>query len=168
MKPIENALPKSDSPRLSRWKSFFLFLLLNFFALFVGVLLQGEGPNSAWYDNQLKAPWTPPGWVFGVAWFSIMFFFAIYLSRLAQVVPIRKWISLYFLQWGLNVSWNLFFFNLHLSGIALADILLLTAVIALFYFRFWRKLGAYSFFLLPYLLWLLIAVSLNAYFWWMN
>ena len=44
------------------------FLLLNFGALALGGFLMGEGPSSAWYSNLNKAPWTPPGWVFGASW----------------------------------------------------------------------------------------------------
>jgi len=48
------------------------FLLLNFGALAVGGFFTGKGVPSYWYSDLIKAPWTPPGWVFGFAWTTIM------------------------------------------------------------------------------------------------
>jgi len=59
-----------------------LFLLINFSALGIGTWLMNSGPTSNWYLTLNKAPWTPPGWVFGVAWTTIMVCFSIYLSYL--------------------------------------------------------------------------------------
>lgn len=44
-----------------------LFLLLNFAGLAIGGLFTGNAVSSEWYQNLAKAPWTPPGWVFGAA-----------------------------------------------------------------------------------------------------
>ena len=52
-----------------------LFLLLNFGALAIGSYFMNNGPQSNWYLTLNKAPWTPPGWVFGVAWTTIMICF---------------------------------------------------------------------------------------------
>jgi tryptophan-rich sensory protein len=57
-----------------------IFLFLNFGALAIGVTLMGDGASSDWYLQLNKAPWTPPGWSFGVAWTVIMIGFAIYMS----------------------------------------------------------------------------------------
>lgn len=57
-----------------------LFLVLNFAALGIGGLFSGQGVPSDWYTGLNKAPWTPPGWVFGSAWTIIMICFAIYMA----------------------------------------------------------------------------------------
>ena len=60
-------------------KLILFFLILNFGALGIGSFLMNNGPTSTWYLTLNKAPWTPPGWVFGFAWFTIMIlFFNIY------------------------------------------------------------------------------------------
>ena len=59
-----------------------LFILINFGALAIGTYLMDNGPTSIWYLTLNKAPWTPPGWVFGAAWFSIMVCFSIYIQNL--------------------------------------------------------------------------------------
>ena len=52
-----------------------LFLVINFGGLAVGNWLMGAGPTGDWYTNINKAPWTPPGWVFGASWTLIMICF---------------------------------------------------------------------------------------------
>lgn len=154
----------AESKQTFSWtKNFVLFLLLNFGALSIGALLQGEGPSADWYSNLNRAPWTPPGWVFGAAWFSIMLCFAIYLANLSQKVPLATFFPIYALQWILNVSWNPLFFNWHLIGKALIVLLALTFVVAIILYRNRIHLGKRTWLIVPYLVWLCIAVSLNAY-----
>ena len=57
-----------------------IFFLLNFGALGIGGFFTGPGVSSEWYQNLNKAPWTPPGWVFGAAWTTIMICFSIYMA----------------------------------------------------------------------------------------
>lgn len=63
-----------------------LFLILNFGALALGGLFTNNGVNSEWYTNLNKAPWTPPGWVFGFAWTTIMICFSIYMAKAYTIV----------------------------------------------------------------------------------
>jgi len=59
-----------------------IFLVLNLGALALGGLFTNKGVPSDWYIGLIKAPWTPPGWVFGVAWTTIMICFAVYMAYL--------------------------------------------------------------------------------------
>lgn len=143
---------------------FLIFLALNFGALAIGGLFTAKGVPSDWYQQLNKAPWTPPGWVFGAAWSTIMLCFSVYLARLWQVheAP-KKLVPAFALQWVLNVSWNPLFFFHHYTWIGLAFILALTIWVWRFLFIHRKAMGAYSLLLLPYGVWLLIATSLNAY-----
>ncbi len=146
-----------------------VFLLLNFLALGIGGYFTGPGVSSDWYSNLAKAPWTPPGWVFGFAWTSIMVCFSIYLAFLWKNCADKKQLLvLYSLQWLLNVLWNPLFFHFRQTGISMVDILSLTVLVALFLFRYRREMAWKSALLLPYFLWLLIASSLNGYIVLMN
>ena len=139
-------------------------MFVNFGCLAIGRVLMGDGPNSEWYTNLNKAPWTPRGWVFGVAWSTIMICFSIYLAQLFKWKTTTFTIVFYIIQVFLNVSWNWFFFNRHRSLAGLAVICLLTLVIFYYFFKYKSKpLIRYRFLLLPYLIWLCIATSLNAY-----
>lgn len=143
-----------------------IFLLVNFLALLIGGLFTGDGVSSDWYQELNKAPWTPPGWVFGAAWTSIMICYAFYMSALwnkSVQEERRTLLVLYSIQWMLNVSWNPIFFYFHQAGFGLVVIVALTLIIALFLFRYFSKNKLFTLLLVPYFIWLLIATSLNAY-----
>ena len=146
-----------------------IFLLLNFLALAIGGFFTGEGVPSNWYLQLTKAPWEPPGWVFGAAWSTIMICFAIYMSFLWDISKNRKKIILLFmLQWVLNVGWSPVFFYYNNIILGLIVISLLTCLIGYLLFLYRTNLRFKSILILPYLIWLLIATSLNGYIFFNN
>ena len=141
-----------------------VFLVLNFLALGLGGFFTGSGVTSKWYQELAKAPWTPPGWVFGAAWTVIMICFAFYMSYLLASKESKTMVlSLFVLQWLLNVAWNPIFFYYHNVFVGLIVIVALTLLTAFFLFYFLADLKFKSLFVLPYFVWLCIATSLNAY-----
>lgn len=142
-----------------------VFALLNFGALGVGGILMGEGPSSEWYQQLDKAPWTPPGWVFGFAWFTIMICFSFYMADLIQKENSSLVLWLFGLQFVTNILWNYIFFNQHMVLLALVNLTILTSVVWLLFFKYRGTVGLQSYLVAPYMIWLLIAVSLNAYVW---
>jgi translocator protein len=143
---------------------FIAFLLINFGALALGGLFTKDGVTSDWYQNMTKAPWTPPGWVFGAAWTTIMICFSFYMTRLWDKTADKKTLAILFaVQWVLNVAWNPIFFHLHQLPIALAVVSALTVLVGYFLFSNWSKMHWFSLLIAPYFIWLLIATSLNAY-----
>jgi len=144
-------------------KRILLFLILNFSALAIGSLFTSAGVHSDWYANLNKAPWTPPGYVFGIAWSFIMICFSIYMAYVYPLINPKKIIGLYSLQWILNTLWNPTFFYFHLDITGLIIITFLTIVISIFLFKYYSLLKFKSVFITPYFIWLLIATSLNAY-----
>lgn len=145
-------------------KKVFIFIILNFTALAIGSLFTKAGVASEWYQNLNKAPWTPPGYMFGIAWFSIMTLFAFYMAFLTILNKNKsEIIILYVIQIILNAGWNPIFFYFKETLIGLIIITLLTIVIATFLFKNIKILKLKSILILPYFLWLLIATSLNTY-----
>ena len=140
-----------------------IFLIINFGALAIGSLLMDNGPQTNWYINLNQAPWTPVGWVFGVAWTTIMFCFSVYMAYLYKLKPTNMVIVLFTIQFVFNVIWNYAFFNQHFIGIGFIIILLLTCIVATFTFLFKKEMGLKTILILPYLIWLCIATSLNGY-----
>ncbi|TWO31685.1 tryptophan-rich sensory protein [Seonamhaeicola sediminis] len=140
-----------------------IFLVINFGGLALGNWFMGNGPQTQWYLSLNKAPWTPPGWVFGVAWFSIMVCFSIYMAYLYKLIPEYQVILLFGIQFMLNVSWNYVFFNKQYIALGFIVILLLTLVIALLLYLYAKPLKSINLLILPYLLWLIIASTLNGY-----
>ena len=144
-------------------KPFITFSIINFGALAIGSWLMNNGPQTEWYTSLNQAPWTPKGWVFGVAWTTIMLCFSIYMSYLYLKLPISKFAALFSVQFILNVIWNYLFFNQHLIAFGLITIVALTIVVATFLFKFKSELKLKTLFILPYFVWLCIATSLNTY-----
>lgn len=144
-------------------KKIFLFLVLNFTALAIGGLFTGNGVSSMWYQNLNKAPWTPPGWVFGVAWSSIMLLFSVYMTYLIQLDRSNKVLILFSVQFVLNIFWNYLFFNQHLIILGLLNIIFLTFLMLYFLIAYKNILKNKSFYVLPYCAWLVLATSLNLY-----
>ncbi|TXI83302.1 MAG: tryptophan-rich sensory protein [Crocinitomicaceae bacterium] len=132
-----------------------------------GTLLMGGSPaDNDWYTSLNKAPRTPPGWVFGFAWTTIMILYSIYLSRVFKSLPNEKLklaVVLFLAQWFFNVCWNPIFFVHHALVFGCIFILLLFAVLVLFHLKFVNKRRVELGLILPYLLWLCVAFSLNLY-----
>lgn len=150
-------------------KRILLFLLLNFVALAIGGFFTGPGVSSDWYQNLNQAPWTPPGWVFGSAWTTIMICFAVYMAFLWDKFTDKSTlITLFSLQWILNVSWNPIFFKFQFVVLGLITISALTILVGYFFFGNLKVLKAKSLLVAPYLIWLIIATSLNGYIYFNN
>lgn len=144
-------------------KYIIVFLIINFGALAIGTWLMNDGPKTDWYQNLNKAPWTPPGWVFGVSWSTIMICFSVYMAYLYKTLPTIKIVVLFIIQFVCNVIWNYVFFNQHLISLGLIIIIILTLILTIFLFSFKDTLNTKSILILPYFVWLCIATSLNAY-----
>lgn len=143
---------------------FILFLLINFGALAIGGFFTGKGVPSDWYLNLNKAPWTPPGWMFGFAWTTIMICFSIYLAYLWPITENKKMlVILFIIQWILNVCWNPVFFHYHNVLFGLILIGLLTLAIGYMLWQYRDEMKHWTALILPYFVWLLVATSLNGY-----
>ena len=146
------------------YKSYLIFIFINFSALGIGTWLMNDGPRTEWYTNLNQAPWSPPGWVFGVAWTFIMICFAVYMAYLIDHKTDRKKIIILFaIQWVLNISWNPVFFYFQEVLLGMINISLLTILIGYLFFSYRKELKVKSIFIVPYLIWLMIATSLNGY-----
>jgi len=141
-----------------------LFLIANFGGLAIGNSFMGNGSSAEWYLNLKKAPWTPPGFVFGIAWTTIMICFSIYLGKQFSEENNKILIGLIFIiHFILNTGWNYFFFKEKMFLTGLIVLVLLTSLIFIYFFKLSSNVGNYKFLLLPYLLWSCIATSLNLY-----
>ena len=146
------------------YKRLLLFIVINFSALAIGTWLMNDGPRTAWYINLNKAPWSPPGWVFGLAWTIIGATFSVFMTneyenREENPIP-----------WGLfreslllNIFWNFIFFAQHAFA---AGIVIITLAAIVFLMAHYTRLVSgwkRAFWIMPYFLWLMIATSLNWY-----
>lgn len=138
-----------------------IFLIINFASLAIGTILMNNGPQTDWYSQLNKAPWTPPGWVFGAAWTFIMICYSFFMTNSFRTQITRHVKIAFTIQFILNTSWNYIFFNQHFILLGFINLILLN--ILLFYF--YNKLSSkkYKYLLIPYIIWMCIATSLNLY-----
>lgn len=120
----------------------------------------------AWYASLTKPWWTPPTAVFPVAWTIIYILMAVSLWRLWERAPVSRSgglaVLLFFAQLVLNAIWTPVFFGLHATQAALAIIIVMFALIAATIAALRRIDRPAALLLVPYLLWVAYATSLNA------
>lgn len=80
----------------------------------------------------------------------------------------KKLAILFGIQWILNIAWNPIFFGAREFLIGLITISTLTLLMIYFLFFYYKDLKFISVLILPYVLWLITASSLNAYILFMN
>ena len=143
------------------------WLALCFAAAGTAVFVSTDG----WYAGLRKPSWNPPAWVFGPVWTLLYFMmaFAVWLiwregGWREQARPLR-W---FLLQWLLNALWTPLFFGMHRSGLAFAEIVLLWLVLAATLWSFWKVSKPAALLLVPYLVWVSLAASLNFTIWRLN
>ncbi len=144
--------------------TFLIFLLACAAAAATGVIFQ-PGP---WYDGLQKPGFTPPRWVFPVAWTSIYVLIAWGGARLAALPGTGMVLALWAAQIALNTLWTPVFFGAHRLGLGLAVIGLLWLVVAAMTLLALRHDALAGALFLPYLLWLCLAGALNFGIWQMN
>ncbi|MEM6456143.1 MAG: TspO/MBR family protein [Acidobacteriota bacterium] len=131
---------------------------------------QGKFPAACserpklWRYDTLKKPWfQPPGWVFSPAWTVIFALLAVATWQVAQRgdAAARTALWLYGVQLVLNVAWSLFFFALQNPAWALADVIVLDAVVVTMVVVYGRIHRAAGWLLVPYAVWLGLATAIN-------
>jgi len=123
-------------------------------------------PNiPTWYANLNQPPWTPPNWLFGPVWTTLYIMLAIFGWRLWHSFSNDRFkqpvIQFYFLQLFFNFLWSPLFFWYHWTAIAFVDLLLIILFTVLTFIQTRKIFPALAWWLIPYLLWLCYAASLN-------
>jgi translocator protein len=126
-----------------------------------------SGGLRGWYDGLDKAPWNPPGWVFGPAWTVLYVLMAVAAWLVARTGleqrAVQVALALYLAQLALNLGWSLLFFGARAPGWALLDIAVLCVMVTATMVAFWRVDATAGWLLLPYLAWIVFATTLNAW-----
>jgi len=125
----------------------------------------------SWYADLAKPSWTPPNWVFGPVWSALYLMMALaawLVWRRGGLTAASIPIALFMVQLGLNVTWSILFFGLHMPGVAFGEIVALLFAILATTIVFWRSTPIAGYLLLPYLIWVAFATGLNFALWRMN
>ena len=127
-------------------------------------------PN--WYEGIVKPALNPPSWVVGPVWTTLYALMGIAAWLVWKSGWERKEVKVALGVFGaqlfLNAIWSVIFFGLQNPLFAFVDILFLIAALLLTIGAFWRASRGAALLLLPYLVWVLFAASLNFAIWQLN
>ncbi|MBD3665018.1 tryptophan-rich sensory protein TspO [Sulfitobacter aestuariivivens] len=125
-------------------------------------------PPGPWYKTLDKPDWTPPDWVFPVAWTSIYLLISFAGARVAGLQGSGYAMAFWAMQAAFSTLWTPVFFGLRRFKAALAVIAFLwLAVLGATWTHlqldFWAGLA-----FVPYLIWVSVAAALNFQMWRLN
>lgn len=124
------------------------------------------------YQELVKPPLSPPGWVFGPVW-TILYimmgiaFFRILSNGLDQPAVQRAGL-VFVVQLALNFLWPYLYFSRGLRGVAAMEIVVLWLAIFICTWLFYRIEPLPGWLMVPYLLWVTFAAYLNIATWYLN
>ncbi|WP_375253840.1 TspO/MBR family protein [Yoonia sp.] len=136
---------------------FLLFLAATFAAGATGGLF----PTGEWYKSLNKPSWTPPNWLFPVAWTSIYLLIAFAGARVAVLDGNAYAMAFWGLQIAFNTLWTPVFFglrNMKASLPIMAGLWLAVLGATITHFQV-DTLAGLAF--VPYLVWVTVAAALN-------
>ena len=143
--------------------------LMVFFALTAAAAVTGsQFMPGEWYSALNKPTWTPPNWLFPIAWTVLYIMIAIAGWLVWRRAGWCQAIQIWGIGLILNALWSCIMFGRHEIGWALADIVGLWLSIAAF---IWVALPIdlrASALFAPYLAWVSFATALNFAIWQMN
>jgi benzodiazapine receptor len=124
-------------------------------------------PNiPTWYAGLAKPAWTPPNWVFPVVWNTLYGLIALSLwllwDRTAESPQRATALKLFLAQLALNALWSPVFFAWHYVWLGLAIILGMIVLVVLTIRTAWGIKRPAAALLVPYLMWISYASTLNA------
>ena len=144
--------------------SFAIFLLACGGAGATGMMF----PPGRWYETLNKPTWTPPDWVFPVAWTTIYLLISFAGMRMVVLGGGGLALAFWAMQAAFSTLWTPVFFGLRrMKGALYVMVFLWPAVAAATYFHAQVDLWAGLAFV-PYLLWVSVAAALNFTVWRMN
>lgn len=143
-----------------------IYILLSVIAFVVLGSLGGLFTISeikGWYSSLQKPSWNPPNWLFGPVWTTLYSMMGISFGIiLSSTNPERKRaLTLFLIQFVFNLLWSYIFFNQHMIGLALLEILAMWIFILLSIFSFNRISKLAAILLIPYISWVSFAAILN-------
>lgn len=152
---------------MNKWFGLGVWVSIAFLAGWFGSQFQ---PGD-WYARLIKPSWTPPPWVFAPVWSMLYLMMAIaaWLVWVKRGLPGTKLaLSLFVAQLALNALWSWIFFGLKQPGWAAFEIAVLWLAITVTVAEFAKVRALAAILMVPYLLWVSYAVSLNLGIWRMN
>ncbi|MBM3584304.1 MAG: tryptophan-rich sensory protein [Alphaproteobacteria bacterium] len=117
---------------------------------------------DTWYQTLDKPALNPPDAVFPVVWTALYVAMAVAAWRVWRKAGAGRAFAWFVLQLALNLGWSWLFFGMRRIDLAMAEVLVLLAAIAMTWLAFRRVDRWAGYLFLPYLAWVGFATYLNA------
>lgn len=129
--------------------------------------------NDSWYDTLVKPVFNPPSWLFSPVWTTLYILMGVAAGLVwdkidEQRAVVKKGLTFFWIQLGLNALWSYLFFGLHNPLLALIELILLWLLIYETFVQFSKVNKTAGYLFIPYLAWVTFAGVLNASIWWLN
>ena len=123
-----------------------------------------------WYQFIEKPSFNPPNWIFGPVWTVLYIAMGVSFALVwnAGHAAKKRALTVFGIQFILNLLWSFLFFNQHWLGLAFAEILIMWSLIILTIKLIYPIHKAAAYLLIPYLLWVSFASILNGAIWYLN
>ena len=121
-----------------------------------------------WYQSLAKPSWTPPDWLFPIAWTVLYFMIAIAGWKVWQAEGVGAALIVWLIGLVLNAAWSYLMFGRHEIGLALIDVSAMWISLVAFIWLSWDVDRNAAYLFMPYLVWVSFATALNAAVWRMN
>lgn len=123
-----------------------------------------------WYEQINRPSWTPPNWLFPIAWTILYIAIAYAASRIAgaeglSASDVGAALGLWAMQIAFNTLWSPIFFGLKRLGSAMVVIGFLWLSVAGTMIAFWSIDAVAGWIFVPYLIWCSYAGALNFWIW---
>ena len=122
---------------------------------------------STWYVTIQKPSFTPPNWLFGPIWITLFTLMGISLylvwKKDLKNKDVKSSLFIFFVQLVLNSLWSILFFGLRSPFYAFIEIIILWVAIAITIIKCYKISKMAGLILLPYIVWVSIALTLNFY-----
>ncbi|MEX1661168.1 TspO/MBR family protein [Thioclava sp. 15-R06ZXC-3] len=140
---------------------FLLFLAASAAAAATGIVFK---PGN-WYEGLTRPGFTPPNWLFPIAWTYLYISVAYATARVAGQDGAQLALALFAVQIALNTLWTPLFFGAHRLGLAMIVLALLWVAVAAMGVAFIGLDLIAGLLVLPYIIWLSLAAALNWRIW---
>jgi len=125
-----------------------------------------------WYASLQKPAFAPPNWIFAPVWITLFVLMGISLylvwDRGWEKKEVKLAVSIFGVQLVLNALWSILFFGLQSPLYAFIEIIILWVAILITIIKFYQIFRSAGVILLPYIIWVTIAASLNYSIWILN
>lgn len=143
------------------WSVFIVFFAACCAAAATGSLF----PPDDWYRQLKKPGWTPPDWLFPIAWTALYIASAVAATQIAMHEENALAMAFWAFQIACNTLWSPVFFGLKRLGVAMGVLVALWVGVLGTLVTFFAVDQTAGLLIAPYLVWVSYAGALNFWIW---